>query len=132
MIFICELDAQDKRSQILRKIINTVKICSLWSKYTLHKCLRFYTYDMAYIFEFDICNSKFKYSRGYQCLTTRGRDGYLLWRCRKLCISCADSWSKNVLSGQFSVHFRWNFHFFLEIFIAFKDSSLDFRAIVLS
>ena len=46
-----------------------------------------------------------------------------------------DSWSKNVISGQFSVHFRWNFrrkNFVWRIFIAPKDSSLNFRGSLLS
>ena len=45
----------------------------------------------------------------------------------ELCISSAqkfDLWSENVISGQFSVHFLWNFR---QNFIAPKDSSLNFR-----
>ena len=45
-----------------------------------------------------------------------------------------DSWSKNVISGHFSVHFRWNSRrkIFLNIFIEPKDSSLNFRGSLLS
>ena len=86
---------------------------------------------MAYIFEFDICNSKFKYSRGYQCLTTRGRDIYYgvaenyVFLVPILGLRMSFPVNFRSISGEIST-------FFLEIFIAFKDSSLDFRAIVLS
>ena len=46
-----------------------------------------------------------------------------------------DSWSKNVISGQFSVHFRWKFRrkkLLWSIFIEPKGSFLNFMEILLS